>query len=95
MSSTAGKPITCKAAVAWEAGKPVSLETVEVGAPRKGEVRVKIVYTGICHTDMYTLSGSDPEGAFPAVLGHEGAGVVESVGEDVDNVKEGDHVILL
>lgn len=52
MSSTAGKPITCKAAVAWEAGKPVSLETVEVGAPRKGEVRVKIVYTGICHTDM-------------------------------------------
>ncbi|CAD6892803.1 unnamed protein product [Tilletia caries] len=95
MSSTAGKPITCKAAVAWEADKPVTLETIEVGAPRKGEVRVQVLYTGICHTDMYTLSGSDPEGAFPAVLGHEGAGVVESVGEGVEDVKEGDHVILL
>ncbi|KAL9937591.1 hypothetical protein V8E36_003136 [Tilletia maclaganii] len=95
MSDTAGKPITCKAAVAWEAGKPVSLETIEVAPPKKGEVRVKVNFTGICHTDMYTLSGSDPEGAFPAVLGHEGAGVVESVGEGVTDVKEGDHVILL
>jgi len=95
MSDTAGKPITCKAAVAWEAGKPVSLETIEVALPKKGEVRVKVNFTGICHTDMYTLSGSDPEGAFPAVLGHEGAGVVESVGEGVTDVKEGDHVILL
>lgn len=92
MSSTAGKPITCKAAVAWEAGKPLSLETVEVGPPKAGEVRVKVEYTGLCHTDTYTLSGSDPEGAFPAILGHEGAGYVESVGEGVEHVKEGDSV---
>ncbi|UZJ54060.1 hypothetical protein CBS101457_003380 [Exobasidium rhododendri] len=93
--STAGKSITCKAAVAWEAGKPLSIETVEVGAPRKGEVRVKVTWLGLCHTDAYTLSGSDPEGAFPAILGHEGAGVVESVGEGVDEFKAGQNVILL
>lgn len=92
---TKGQTITCKAAVAWEAGKPLSIEDVEVQAPRKGEVRVQITHTGLCHTDAYTLSGSDPEGAFPAILGHEGAGIVESVGEGVDSVKEGDSVILL
>ncbi|PWN87544.1 putative glutathione-dependent formaldehyde dehydrogenase [Acaromyces ingoldii] len=95
MSPTAGKPITCKAAVAWEASKPLSLETVEVAPPKAGEVRVKITWTGLCHTDYYTLSGNDPEGAFPAILGHEGAGIVESVGEGVTEFKEGQSVILL
>lgn len=93
--STAGKTINCKAAVAWEAGAPLSIEDVEVAPPRKDEVRIKILYTGLCHTDAYTLSGSDPEGAFPVILGHEGGGVVESVGEGVTEVKEGDHVIPL
>lgn len=92
MAPTAGKTITCKAAVAWEAGKPLSLEDVEVAPPKAGEVRVKVEYTGLCHTDTYTLSGSDPEGAFPSILGHEGAGYVESVGEGVTHVKEGDSV---
>ncbi|RXK35839.1 S-(hydroxymethyl)glutathione dehydrogenase [Tremella mesenterica] len=87
--------ITCKAAVAWEAGKPLSIEDVEVAPPQAGEVRIKILYTGICHTDAYTLSGKDPEGAFPVILGHEGGGIVESIGEGVDNVKVGDHVIPL
>lgn len=73
----------------------MSIEDVEVQPPRKGEVRVKISYTGLCHTDAYTLSGNDPEGSFPSILGHEGAGTVESVGEGVDHVKEGDSVILL
>ncbi|KAK8869476.1 S-(hydroxymethyl)glutathione dehydrogenase [Kwoniella newhampshirensis] len=93
--STEGQTITCKAAIAWEAGKPLSIETVEVAPPQDGEVRIKILYTGICHTDAYTLSGNDPEGAFPVILGHEGGGIVESVGEGVDNVKVGDHVIPL
>ncbi|KAI5853874.1 glutathione-dependent formaldehyde dehydrogenase [Tricharina praecox] len=93
--STEGKTITCKAAVAWEAGKPLSVETIEVLPPRAHEVRIKIAYTGVCHTDAYTLSGKDPEGAFPIVLGHEGAGIVESVGEGVTNVKVGDHVVAL
>lgn len=92
---TKGETIKCKAAVAWEAGKPMAIEEIEVQPPRKGEVRVQITHTGLCHTDAYTLSGSDPEGAFPAILGHEGAGIVESVGEGVDHVKEGDSVILL
>ncbi|WLF78633.1 formate dehydrogenase (NAD+) [Lodderomyces elongisporus] len=95
MSETAGKTITCKAAVAWEAKKPLSIETIEVAPPKAHEVRIKIYDTGVCHTDAYTLSGSDPEGAFPVILGHEGAGVVESVGEGVTNVKPGDHVIAL
>ncbi|KAM0303128.1 hypothetical protein ACHAPM_003920 [Fusarium culmorum] len=86
--STAGKTITCKAAVAWEAGKPLSIEDVEVAPPKANEVRIQIYYTGVCHTDAYTLSGKDPEGAFPIVLGHEGAGIVESIGEGVTNVKE-------
>ncbi|KAL0637963.1 formate dehydrogenase (NAD+) [Maublancomyces gigas] len=93
--STVGKTITCKAAVAWESGQPLSIEDIEVLPPRAHEVRVKIYYTGVCHTDAYTLSGKDPEGAFPIVLGHEGAGIVESVGEGVDNVKVGDHVVAL
>ncbi|ODV59648.1 S-(hydroxymethyl)glutathione dehydrogenase/class III alcohol dehydrogenase [Ascoidea rubescens DSM 1968] len=93
--STTGKSIFCKAAVAWEAGKELSIEDIEVLPPRAHEVRIKIYYTGVCHTDAYTLSGVDPEGAFPVVLGHEGAGIVESVGEGVTNVKPGDHVIAL
>ncbi|KAH0611110.1 uncharacterized protein H6S33_011537 [Morchella sextelata] len=93
--STVGKTITCKAAVAWESGVPLSIEDIEVLPPRAHEVRIQIYYTGVCHTDAYTLSGKDPEGAFPIVLGHEGAGIVESVGEGVENVKVGDHVVAL
>ncbi|KAL2757998.1 hypothetical protein ACRALDRAFT_1074792 [Sodiomyces alcalophilus JCM 7366] len=93
--STVGKTITCKAAIAWEAGKDLSIEDIEVAPPKAHEVRVQIYYTGVCHTDAYTLSGKDPEGAFPVVLGHEGAGIVESVGEGVTNVKPGDHVVAL
>ncbi|SCU81452.1 LAME_0B07162g1_1 [Lachancea meyersii CBS 8951] len=92
---TAGKPIKCIAAVAYEAGKPLTVEEITVDPPKAHEVRVKIDYTAVCHTDAYTLSGVDPEGAFPAILGHEGAGIVESVGESVTNVKPGDHVIAL
>jgi len=95
MSATAGKPIHCRAAVAWEAAKPLTIETVEVAPPKKGEVRVKIVATGVCHTDAYTLSGVDPEGLFPCILGHEGGAIVESVGEGVTSVQPGDHVIPL
>ncbi|MBS8273176.1 S-(hydroxymethyl)glutathione dehydrogenase/class III alcohol dehydrogenase [Thalassospira tepidiphila] len=87
--------ITCKAAIAWEAGKPLSIEEVQVAAPKAGEVRVKIVATGVCHTDAFTLSGDDPEGIFPAILGHEGGGIVESIGEGVTSVSVGDHVIPL
>ncbi|KAI1211710.1 alcohol dehydrogenase [Annulohypoxylon truncatum] len=95
MADTVGKTIKCKAAVAWEAGKPLSIEEIEVAPPKAHEVRIKVLYTGVCHTDAYTLSGKDPEGAFPVVLGHEGAGLVESVGEGVTNVKPGDHVVAL
>jgi S-(hydroxymethyl)glutathione dehydrogenase / alcohol dehydrogenase len=84
-----------KAAVAWEAGKPLSIEEVELGGPKEGEVLVRLVATGVCHTDAYTLSGADPEGAFPSILGHEGGGVVEEVGKGVKSVKAGDHVIPL
>jgi S-(hydroxymethyl)glutathione dehydrogenase/alcohol dehydrogenase len=84
-----------RAAVAREAGKPLSLETVEVEGPKTGEVLVEIKATGICHTDEYTLSGADPEGLFPAILGHEGAGVVAEVGSGVTSLKQGDHVIPL
>jgi len=94
-SSTEGKTITCKAAVAWEAGKELTLEDIEVAPPKAHEVRIEIYYTGVCHTDAYTLSGKDPEGAFPIVLGHEGAGIVESVGEGVTSVKPGDYVVAL
>ncbi|CDM95088.1 MULTISPECIES: S-(hydroxymethyl)glutathione dehydrogenase/class III alcohol dehydrogenase [Limnospira] len=84
-----------KAAVAWSAGKPLSLETVHLEGPKAGEVLVEIKATGICHTDAYTLSGADPEGLFPAILGHEGAGIVVEVGPDVKSLKPGDHVIPL
>ena len=90
-----GETISCKAAVAWGAGKPLSIETVEVAPPKAGEVRVKILATGVCHTDAFTLSGDDPEGIFPSILGHEGGGIVESVGEGVTSVSVGDHVIPL
>ncbi len=84
-----------RAAVAHEAGKPLVIETVELEGPRAGEVMVEIHATGICHTDQFTLSGADPEGLFPAILGHEGAGVVVEVGDGVTSVKVGDHVIPL
>ncbi len=90
-----GQSITCKAAVAWEAGKPLAIESIEVAPPKAGEVRVKVLASGVCHTDAFTLSGDDPEGVFPAVLGHEGGGIVESVGEGVTSVAPGDHVIPL
>ena len=84
-----------KAAVAYEAGKPLVIETVQLEGPRQGEVLVEIKATGLCHTDEYTRSGADPEGLFPAILGHEGAGVVVDVGPDVTSLKKGDHVIPL
>ncbi|WP_366513764.1 S-(hydroxymethyl)glutathione dehydrogenase/class III alcohol dehydrogenase [Moorena sp. SIOASIH] len=87
--------VEIKAAVAFEAGKPLSIETVQVAEPKAGEVMVEIKATGVCHTDAYTLSGADPEGLFPAILGHEGAGVVVEVGEGVTSVQVGDHVIPL
>ncbi len=84
-----------RAAVAFEAGKPLSIEKVQLAGPKAGEVLVEIKATGICHTDHYTLSGSDPEGLFPAILGHEGAGIVVEAGPGVSTVKAGDHVIPL
>ncbi len=87
--------IKTRAAVAWEAGKPLSIEEVDLMPPQKGEVLVRIIATGVCHTDAYTLSGADPEGVFPAILGHEGAGIVEAVGEGVTTVAVGDYVIPL
>lgn len=93
MSDSAGKPIECRAAVAWEAKAPLTLETVIVAPPREGEVRIKVLATGVCHTDAYTLDGHDPEGLFPCILGHEGGGIVESIGAGVTSVAVGDHVI--
>ncbi len=84
-----------RAAVALGAGKPLSIETVQLDGPRAGEVMVEIKATGICHTDKFTLSGDDPEGMFPAILGHEGAGIVVEVGPGVTSLKKGDHVIPL
>ena len=84
-----------RAAIAFEAGKPLSIDTVQLEGPHEGEVLVEIKATGICHTDKYTLSGADPEGLFPAILGHEGAGIVLEVGKGVRSVKAGDHVIPL
>ena len=84
-----------RAAVAHGAGKPLTIETIDVEGPKQGEVLVEIKATGVCHTDAYTLSGKDPEGLFPAILGHEGAGVVVDVGPGVRSVKKGDHVIPL
>ena len=84
-----------RAAIAVAAGKPLVIETVQLEGPRAGEVLVEIKATGICHTDAFTLSGDDPEGLFPAILGHEGAGIVAGVGKDVTTLKKGDHVIPL
>lgn len=84
-----------RAAVAWQAGQPLTIEEVDLAAPRAGEVLVEVKATGICHTDYYTLSGADPEGLFPAILGHEGAGVVVETGADVKSLRPGDHVIPL
>ena len=84
-----------RAAVAWEAGQPLSIEEIELAGPKAGEVLLRVVATGVCHTDAYTLSGEDPEGLFPAILGHEGGAVVEEVGEGVTSVAVGDHVIPL
>jgi S-(hydroxymethyl)glutathione dehydrogenase/alcohol dehydrogenase len=91
--STAGKPITCKAMVARSAKEPLTEETITVNPPKAGEVRVKVMSNAVCHTDIYTLDGLDPEGLFPCILGHEAGCVVESVGEGVTSVKVGDHVI--
>lgn len=87
--------IKAKAAIAWGPKQPLSIEEIDVMLPKKGEVLVKIVASGVCHTDAFTLSGEDPEGIFPVVLGHEGGGIVEQVGEGVTSVKVGDHVIPL
>ncbi|KAA0576365.1 S-(hydroxymethyl)glutathione dehydrogenase / alcohol dehydrogenase [Azospirillum oryzae] len=87
--------VLSRAAVAWEANRPLEIEEVEVAAPKAGEVMVRIVATGVCHTDAYTLSGKDSEGVFPCILGHEGGGVVVEVGPGVTSVAVGDHVIPL
>ena len=84
-----------RAAVAWEAGKPLAIETIQLEGPKGNEVLIEMKATGICHTDKFTLSGADPEGIFPCVLGHEGAGIVVDVGPDVKSLKKGDHVIPL
>ena len=84
-----------RAAVAWEAGKPLQIEEIDVEGPKAGEVLVRNVATGVCHTDAYTLSGDDPEGLFPSILGHEGGAVVEEIGAGVSSVQPGDHVIPL
>ena len=84
-----------RAAVAVQAGKPLEVMTVQLDGPKAGEVLIEVKATGICHTDDFTLSGADPEGLFPAILGHEGAGIVVDVGPGVTSVKKGDHVIPL
>jgi len=89
------KMIKTRAAVAWGPGQPLKIEEVDLMPPQKGEVLVRIVATGVCHTDAYTLSGQDSEGKFPCILGHEGGGVVEAIGEGVPSVAVGDHVIPL
>eukprot|EP01065_Artemidia_motanka_P051296 TRINITY_DN9010_c1_g1_i3.p2 TRINITY_DN9010_c1_g1~~TRINITY_DN9010_c1_g1_i3.p2 ORF type:complete len:713 (+),score=263.95 TRINITY_DN9010_c1_g1_i3:83-2140(+) len=92
-ASTAGKPIKCKAAVAYAAKEPLKVVEVTVAPPKAGEVRVKVIANALCHTDVYTQSGQDPEGLFPSILGHEAGAVVESVGEGVTTVQPGDHVV--
>jgi S-(hydroxymethyl)glutathione dehydrogenase/alcohol dehydrogenase len=84
-----------RAAVAWEAGKPLQIEEIDVEGPKTGEALLRMVATGVCHTDAFTLSGADPEGAFPCVLGHEGGAIVEEIGPGVKSVAPGDHVIPL
>ena len=92
-AETAGKPIQCNAAVAWGPKQPLKNETIVVAPPKAGEVRVKVISNALCHTDIYTLDGHDPEGLFPCILGHEAGAIVESVGPGVTSVKPGDHVI--
>jgi S-(hydroxymethyl)glutathione dehydrogenase/alcohol dehydrogenase len=84
-----------KAAIATAPGKPLEIDTVELDGPKDGEVLIELKATGICHTDEFTRSGADPEGLFPAILGHEGAGIVLEIGRGVASVKPGDHVIPL
>ncbi|KAK8624076.1 hypothetical protein V6N13_065433 [Hibiscus sabdariffa] len=91
--STAGQVIRCKAAVAWESGKPLSMEQVEVAPPQKNEVRIKILFTSLCHTDVYFWDAKGQNPLFPRILGHEAGGIVESVGEGVTDLKQGDHVL--
>lgn len=87
--------IKSRAAIAWRPKQPLFLEEINVMPPQKGEALIRIVASGVCHTDAFTLSGQDPEGIFPAILGHEGGGIVEAIGEGVTSVAEGDHVIPL
>jgi S-(hydroxymethyl)glutathione dehydrogenase/alcohol dehydrogenase len=89
------KKMKTRAAIAWEANRPLEIEEVDLEGPKDGEVLVRIVTTSLCHTDVFTLSGSDPEGLFPVILGHEGVGIVEEVGRGVTSVTPGDHVIPL
>ena len=84
-----------RAAVAWEAGQQLEIEEIELATPKSGEVLIRNIATGVCHTDAFTLSGEDPEGIFPAVLGHEGGSIVEEIGPDVVEINIGDHVIPL
>ncbi|XP_011301749.1 alcohol dehydrogenase class-3 [Fopius arisanus] len=93
--ATAGQIIKCRAAVAWKEKQPLSIEEIEVSPPKANEVRIKVVAVALCHTDAYTLGGLDPEGVFPSILGHEGSGIVESVGPGVSEFQPGDHVIPL
>lgn len=90
-----GKVIKCRAAVAWKEKEPLSIEEIEVAPPKAHEVRIKVVSNALCHTDAYTLGGFDAEGIFPCILGHEGGGIVESVGEGVKEFQPGDHVVPL
>ena len=92
-SSTQGKPIECQAMIARQAREPLVEETITVDPPKAGEVRVKVIANALCHTDIYTLDGQDPEGLFPCILGHEAGCIVESVGPGVTSVVPGDHVI--
>jgi len=84
-----------RAAIAWEAKAPLEIEEIDIEGPKSGEVLIKLVATGVCHTDAYTLSGTDPEGLFPSILGHEGGGIVQEVGPGVTSLRIGDHVIPL
>src|SRR5262249_16380654 len=90
-----GTGMKTKAAIAYAAGKPLEVVTVDLGGPKAGEVLVEIRASGVCHTDEFTRSGADPEGLFPVIFGHEGAGIVVDVGPGVTSVKKGDHVIPL
>lgn len=91
----ASQVIKCKAKVAWEAGQPLSIKEVELAPPKAPEVRINIIATAVCHTNAYTLSGTDPEGSSPVVLGHEGAGIMKTAGKGVTKLKVGDTVIPL